>query len=124
LNELQQPITNAFAPCATQRLFFPQILPEYNSLLYVDTDIIFLQDPFEVWKQLQNMEQKSFGLVSENDEAYYSTYTYSAIPHPKNGLNSGVMLMNLKHMRNQNWNSKCSLSLKNCNLTWHSVIKM
>ena len=63
------PIKSAFAPCATQRLFFPQILPEYNSLLYVDTDIIFLQDPFEVWKQLQNMEQKSFGLVSENDEA-------------------------------------------------------
>ena len=62
-------IKSAFAPCATQRLFFPQILPEYNSLLYVDTDIIFLQDPFEVWKQLQNMEQKSFGLVSENDEA-------------------------------------------------------
>ena len=23
----------------------------------------------KVWKQLQNMEQKSFGLVSENDEA-------------------------------------------------------
>ena len=67
-NVLEPIFKSAFAPCATQRLFFPQILPEYNSLLYVDTDIIFLQDPFEVWKQLQNMEQKSFGLVSENDE--------------------------------------------------------
>ncbi len=36
----------------------------------------------------------------------YSTYSYSPIPHPKNGLNSGVMLMNLEHMRNQNLNLK------------------
>ena len=28
------------------------------------------------------------------------------LPHPKNGLNSGVMLMNLDNMRNQNWNDK------------------
>ena len=28
------------------------------------------------------------------------------LPHPKNGLNSGVMLMNLENMRNQNWNDK------------------
>ena len=69
MREIQQPIVSAFAPCDTQRQFFPQILPEYNSVLYVDTDIIFLQDPFEIWKNLDKMEQKSFGLVSENDDA-------------------------------------------------------
>jgi len=106
LNKIQEPIQSAFAPCATQRLFFPQILPDYNFVLYVDTDIIFLQDPFEVWKTLTNMGEKSFGLVSENDDTFYSTYNYSPIPHPKNGLNSGVMLMNLEYMRNQNWNDK------------------
>ena len=68
LTENQQSIKTAFAPCATQRLFFPQILPEYRSVLYVDTDIIFLQDPFEVWKILTKMGQKTFGLVSENDD--------------------------------------------------------
>ena len=68
LNKIQEPIQSAFAPCATQRLFFPQILPDYNFVLYVDTDIIFLQDPFEVWKTLTNMGEKSFGLVSENDD--------------------------------------------------------
>ena len=62
-------IKTEFAPCATQRLFFPQILPEYNNVLYVDTDIIFLSDPLHVWNSLQNMKDKSFGLVTENDES-------------------------------------------------------
>ena len=68
LNKIQEPIKNAFAPCATQRLFFPQILPEYKAVLYVDTDIIFLQDPYDLWKKLNGMEQKSFGLVTENND--------------------------------------------------------
>ena len=62
-------IKRKFAPCATQRLFFPQILPEYKHVLYVDTDIIFLQDTLHIWNHIQNMDGKSFGLVTENDES-------------------------------------------------------
>lgn len=79
LNDKQEPIKTAFAPCATQRLFFPQILPEYKAVLYVDTDIVFLQDPFQLWKQLDIMTNKSFALVTENDDYYYSTYKYSGM---------------------------------------------
>ena len=67
--KVQKPIITAFAHCSSVRLFLPQILPEYNYILYMDTDILFLQDPFEIWKNLQKMEQKSFGVVSENDDA-------------------------------------------------------
>ena len=63
----QDSIRTAFAPCATQRLFFPLILPEYQHILYVDTDIIFLQDPVHVWSSLGNMASKSFGLITENN---------------------------------------------------------
>ena len=66
LTESQQPIKSALGPDYTQRLFFPEILPELNAVLYVDTDIIFLQDPFDTWNTLDNMTQKSFGCVSEN----------------------------------------------------------
>lgn len=69
LNPNQEKIKSEFAPCATQRLFFPQILPEYQNVLYVDTDIVFLQNPLDIWKKLDNMGQKSFGLVTENDDA-------------------------------------------------------
>ena len=66
LRESQEPIKKALGPGYTQRLFFPEILPEFNAVLYVDTDIIFLQDPFDTWKTLDNMTQKSFACVSEN----------------------------------------------------------
>ena len=69
LTDTQESIRTEFAPCATQRLFFPQILPEYKYVLYVDTDIVFLQDPDITWQKLQEMSDKSFGLVSENDDA-------------------------------------------------------
>ena len=69
LTDTQEPIRTEFAPCATQRLFFPQILPEYKYVLYVDTDIVFLQDPDITWQKLQEMSDKSFGLVTENDDA-------------------------------------------------------
>lgn len=36
----------------------------------------------------------------------YSAYSYSSLPHPENGLNSGVMLMNLDRMRYENWHEK------------------
>ena len=69
LTPTQESIKTEFAPCATQRLFFPQILPEYKYVLYVDTDILFLQDPDITWRKLQRMSDKSFGLVTENDDA-------------------------------------------------------
>ena len=69
LTDTQESIRTEFAPCATQRLFFPQILPEYKYVLYVDTDIVFLQDPDITWQKLQEISDKSFGLVTENDDA-------------------------------------------------------
>ena len=44
--------------------------------------------------------------MSENDDPYYSAYTYSLMPHPLNGLNSGVWLVNLENLRNRHWNTK------------------
>ncbi|VDI64305.1 UDP-xylose:glucoside alpha-1,3-xylosyltransferase, partial [Mytilus galloprovincialis] len=38
-----------FKPCASQRLFIPSLLPDVDSLLYVDTDILFLRPLDEIW---------------------------------------------------------------------------
>ncbi len=59
----------AFAPCATQRLFFPQTLTDYQRIIYVDNDVVFLQDPRLLWKQFENLEanqEASFGMVTES----------------------------------------------------------
>ncbi|KAI2530440.1 glucoside xylosyltransferase 2, partial [Homo sapiens] len=39
-----------FKPCAAQRLFLPVILKDVDSLLYVDTDVLFLRPVDDIWK--------------------------------------------------------------------------
>ena len=61
-----------FAPCATLRLFFPEILSDYKRILYVDTDIIFLSDPATVWAHFDEMSENrvTVGLVVENEDLW------------------------------------------------------
>jgi lipopolysaccharide biosynthesis glycosyltransferase len=44
-------MVSMFVPCATQRLFFPDMLPDYRRILYVDTDFVFLNSPYNTWSQ-------------------------------------------------------------------------
>jgi len=61
-------MVSLFVPCATQRLFFPQILMEYSKILYVDTDFVFLNSPLNTWNYFKKMEaqKKSVGMTFEN----------------------------------------------------------
>ena len=42
-----------FGKCASQRLFFPENLyfDDIDSLIYVDTDILFLRSPLDLWNE-------------------------------------------------------------------------
>ncbi len=61
-------MVSLFVPCATQRLFFPQILTEYSRIMYVDTDFVFLNAPIKTWNYFQKMDEqkKSIGMTFEN----------------------------------------------------------
>uniref|UniRef100_A0A671QIP5 Glucoside xylosyltransferase 1 n=1 Tax=Sinocyclocheilus anshuiensis TaxID=1608454 RepID=A0A671QIP5_9TELE len=74
-----------FKPCASQRLFLPMMLKEVDSLLYVDTDVLFLQPVELIWDMLTHF----------NSTHRFSRHSY----YGKTGINSGVMLMNLTRMR-------------------------
>uniref|UniRef100_A0A3Q3FDY9 Glucoside xylosyltransferase 1 n=1 Tax=Labrus bergylta TaxID=56723 RepID=A0A3Q3FDY9_9LABR len=70
-----------FKPCASQRLF----LPDVDSVVYVDSDILFLQPVDRLWHE-------------EPRIAWYNRFAR----HPyygRTGINSGVMLMNMTRMR-------------------------
>ena len=100
-------IQAAFAPCASLRLFFPQILSEYNKILYVDTDTIFLDSPEKIWQHFEHFDDAQMaGLINENLDEQFNAYNYSEVPSPRFGLNSGVMLMDLQKMRRRSWNAK------------------
>ncbi|KAL4604840.1 glucoside xylosyltransferase 1 [Arapaima gigas] len=95
-----------FKPCASQRLFLPLILTQVDSLLYVDTDILFLRPPEDLWSFLAQFNSTQLAAMAPEHEdpriAWYNRFAR----HPyygKTGLNSGVMLMNMTRIREKHF---------------------
>ncbi|KAF2885656.1 hypothetical protein ILUMI_20507 [Ignelater luminosus] len=95
-----------FKPCASQRLFLPSVLNDIDSILYVDTDVLFLTPVETIWKYFKNMNSSQMAaLAPEHEDPNVGWYNRFA-RHPyygKFGVNSGVMLMNLTRMRDFLW---------------------
>lgn len=95
-----------FKPCASQRLFIPSILTNVDSLLYVDTDILFLSPLEEIWFHFSRFNSTQLiALAPESEDRQTGWYNRFA-RHPyfgELGVNSGVMLMNLTRLRNSTW---------------------
>lgn len=119
-----------FKPCASQRLFLPVcssknqnsiyksldfrvscplshmslqlILKDIDSIVYVDSDILFLQPMDHLWAFLSKFTPSQLAAMAPEHEepriAWYSRFAR----HPfygRTGVNSGVMLMNMTRMR-------------------------
>ncbi|OXB68099.1 hypothetical protein ASZ78_014560 [Callipepla squamata] len=98
-----------FKPCAAQRLFLPVILKDVDSLLYVDTDVLFLRPIDDIWHILKEFNSTQLAAMAPEHEipkiGWYSRFAR----HPyygTTGVNSGVMLMNLTRIRSTQfrWN--------------------
>lgn len=79
------------------RLLLPEILKTYNKCLYLDGDVLCKGDISE----LLNTDIDFFGGYLDFDEKHYLRLT-----GVKNYVNAGVLLMNLKNLRNDNFLSK------------------
>jgi len=81
-------------------------LKEVDSLLYVDTDILFLSPVSETWQFFGKFNDSQIAaLAPEHENENIGWYNRFA-RHPfygQLGVNSGVMLMNLTRMRKFNW---------------------
>lgn len=88
-------------PCAAQRLFFPELLPEIDALIYVDSDTLFLTSPRTLFEKFQNFNESQIAALAPemmNNDSWYPQDSF--IPYyGKFGVNSGVKLMNLTRMR-------------------------
>ncbi|XP_022315436.2 glucoside xylosyltransferase 2-like [Crassostrea virginica] len=95
-----------FKPCASQRLFIPSLLTNVDSLVYVDTDVIFLSPLEDIWFHFSRFNKtQSVALAPESEDRQTGWYNRFA-RHPyygELGVNSGVMLMNLTRLRNSTW---------------------
>ncbi|XP_072386802.1 glucoside xylosyltransferase 1-like [Diabrotica undecimpunctata] len=95
-----------FKPCAAQRLFLPNLLENVDSILYMDTDTLFLTPVETVWEHFNKFNSSQMAaLAPEHEDPNVGWYNRFA-KHPyygKLGVNSGVMLMNLTRMRAFQW---------------------
>ncbi|XP_060622326.2 glucoside xylosyltransferase 2 [Anolis sagrei] len=110
-----------FKPCAAQRLFLPMILKDVDSLLYVDTDVLFLRPIDDIWRFLTAFNSTQLAAMAPEHEipkiGWYSRFAR----HPyygTTGVNSGVMLMNLTRIRNAQFKN----SMIPTGLTWEEML--
>lgn len=95
-----------FKPCASQRLFLPTVLSDVDSLLYVDTDTLFLGPLEDVWRHFDLMNSSQMAALTPEHEDPNTGWYNRFAKHPyygRLGVNSGVMLMNLTRMRAFSW---------------------
>lgn len=95
-----------FKECASQRLFLPDILRDVDSVLYIDTDVLFVSPVESVWGHFSRMNGSQIAGMSYESEDFSTSWYYRFAKHPYYGyygLNSGVMLMNLTRMRAFRW---------------------
>ncbi|XP_030741463.1 glucoside xylosyltransferase 2 [Echinops telfairi] len=110
-----------FKPCAAQRLFLPVILKDVDSLLYVDTDVLFLRPVDDIWKLLRHFNSTQLAAMAPEHEipkiGWYSRFAR----HPfygAAGVNSGVMLMNLTRIRSTQFKN----SMTPAGLAWEDML--
>nr|XP_054757673.1 glucoside xylosyltransferase 1-like [Lytechinus pictus] len=98
-----------FKMCATQRLFLPDLLPHVDSLLYVDTDILFIRPIEEIYSFFKQFNSTQMAAMTPEHEVKNIGWYNRFARHPyygETGMNSGVMLMNLTRMRQFGWTKK------------------
>ena len=90
---------------AMTKLTLPYVLPDsLHDVLVLDSDLLLADDIGQLWSLLRTMkrENKLLGLV-ENQSDWYLNPKYNPWPAVGRGYNSGVILLDLKLMREKKW---------------------
>ncbi|KAG8510540.1 Glucoside xylosyltransferase 2, partial [Galemys pyrenaicus] len=97
------------------------ILKDVDSLLYVDTDVLFLRPVDDIWKFLRQFNSTQLAAMAPEHEipkiGWYSRFAR----HPfygSAGVNSGVMLMNLTRIRSTHFKN----SMISTGLAWKDML--
>ncbi|XP_071505879.1 glucoside xylosyltransferase 1-like [Diadema antillarum] len=107
--EDQQEWKKVFKMCATQRLFLPDLLVGVDSLLYADTDVLFIRPVDEIYDFFKQFNSTQLAAMSPEYEVKNIGWYNRFARHPyygETGMNSGAMLMNLTRMRSFGWTQK------------------
>lgn len=90
------------------RLFIPDMFPEYDKGIYIDSDVIVPGDISELYNT--ELKDNLIGAAIDNSIQFIpqlENYIENAIGIKKHEyINSGVLLMNLKELRNKNFSTE------------------
>ncbi|XP_019063855.1 glucoside xylosyltransferase 2 isoform X2 [Fukomys damarensis] len=97
------------------------ILKDVDSLLYVDTDVLFLRPVDDIWKLLGQFNSTQLAAMAPEHEVpkigWYSRFARHPFYGPA-GVNSGVMLMNLTRIRSTQFKN----SMIPTGLAWENML--
>ncbi|XP_047736298.1 glucoside xylosyltransferase 2-like [Hyalella azteca] len=85
--------------CDTEKLFLPWALPEFDSVVYLDTDHVFMRPPEHLTQLFKNFDDKQAIGVAPVD-GYYLQFTIEIPYYGEQGLSAALLLSNLTRWRN------------------------
>ena len=109
VNEDNKDWFKRFKPCSSQSLFLARILVDVDALIYIDTDVLFLEAPENLWHIFNNFDESHIAALAFECGSEENCWYKNGLPYPyfkPYGLNSGVMLMNLTRMRMLRWENQ------------------
>ena len=89
-----------FRLCATARLFIPEMFPNLDAGIFLDTDIVLMDNITNLWNFFDKFNSIQLMGMAATETIYDERV--AKLPYfgpPGVGLNAGVILMNLTRMR-------------------------
>jgi len=94
----RQDMRSMFRVCATERLFIPDMFPAMDRAIYIDTDLMFLRPPEDLWSFFDDFSSQHVAAMAPC--LYHYDTPRNKVPYyGATGLNAGIMHMDLKRMR-------------------------
>lgn len=105
-----------WGPCASFRLFLPEVMVDQDAVIYVDSDVLFLGPVDDLWNEFKNFNsEQAVGLAPRAGWHFHlpaNNQNFIMTPQGKvTQVNSGVFLMNLTRMREPVFRTNSQVSL-------------
>ena len=94
-----------YTEAASFRLILPELLPEYDTIAYIDCDVIVRQDIGKLYRET-DLGNNYLGVVFEAPIENQADRASALGLDPKRYFNSGFLIMNLRQMREEKVSEK------------------
>lgn len=105
--------------CSTIKFYLPILLPYKILILYVDTDVLFLEPPSKLWNYFAQMKPSNLMAIAKEEIEIETENNYIDYFRMKN-LNTGIILMNLARMRENRFETMASKTFEIMQSHFHS----